>query len=540
MASPTPALSDVLAALEKKDFTGAQALAIRCLDSGSEHPLLLNLRALWLQSRGDMERGIADLRRARDLAPDDLSTLNALGQALHQVGRYRQAREAFDAALAIDSKFAPAYFNRGMVAESLGRLDMARTSYEGALADAPTFPELLVRLANLAGRRGDWPDARKYADQALAMDPSNVGAGLLRATADLQEQRFTDAAERLNASLARTDLSAEERYLLRGAKGDLFHRLRRFDEAFGEYRDGNEEYHQASQPQFRGRQTASAVVEWMTEYFRKKGPRPAAGAMRTRRNEDPRVHVFLVGFPRSGTTLVEQALAGHPAVVSLQEHEAFVESGRAFMADAQGLDRLYAQRNEALEPYRAAYWARVRAMEIEPASKVFIDKLPFHALMLPVIARLFPEARVLFAVRDPRDVVLSCLRCRFRLNPYTYELLRLPDAGRFYAGYMQLSDMLRSMLPLPFLTIRHEDVVADFDGRMSEIGAFCGIEWSASSVQDFAERASAGLVTTPSGSQLAAGLSSAGIGQWRNYAEFLQPGMPMLKPWIERFGYDAG
>jgi tetratricopeptide (TPR) repeat protein len=537
----SPALSDVLAALERKDFREAQALAITALRSGAEHPLLLNLRAMWFQSRGELESAIADLSRARQLAPGDVSTLNALGLALQQGERYREAREAFEAALAADPNFAPAQFNRAVVAESLGRLDIARTSYEAALSCGQPFPELLVRLANLASRRGDWPSSRDYADRALAADASNIGAGLLRAIADVQDRCFVDAESRLDALLGRADLTPEQRYLLRGAKGDLFHRQRRYDKAFDEYRDGNDDYHRSVAPQFPRRQTASAIVDWMTDYFR--GKRPAAHAAsaikRGRQPDEPLSHIFLIGFPRSGTTLVEQALAGHPEVVSLQEHEAFVESGRAFMADAGGLDRLHATASDELDPYRAAYWRRVRAMEVEPAGKVFIDKLPFHALMLPLIARLFPESRVLFAVRDPRDVILSCLRCRFRMNPYTYELLRPEDAATFYAGYMQLSEMLRSILPLSFLTIRHEDVVADFDTRMLEIANFCGIDGSVPAVQGFADRARAGLVTTPSGSQLVAGLSTAGIGQWRNYAEFLQPAMPALSPWLARFGYDS-
>ena len=157
-----------------------------------------------------------------------------------------------------------------------------------------------------------------------------------------------------------------------------------------------------------------------------------------------------------------------------------------------------------------------------------------RGLRLPIIARLFPEAKVLFALRDPRDVVLSCFRTNFRTNLLTYELLRIEDAGRFYAAYMQLAGMFRDRLPVELLSVRHEDLLDDFEGRVREVCDFIGIDVRPGML-DFA--ASKRRVATPSAHQLKAGLTRAGAGQWSLYADQMAPALGHLAPWVERFGY---
>jgi hypothetical protein len=160
-------------------------------------------------------------------------------------------------------------------------------------------------------------------------------------------------------------------------------------------------------------------------------------------------------------------------------------------------------------------------------------------MKLPLIARLFPDAKIIFALRDPRDVVLSCYRQRFQMNASMYELLTLEGAARFYDGVMRLGLICRERLPLAFHTHRYEDLVADFDGASEAVCRFIGVPWSAG-MREFAatlgERASA----TPSAPQVARGLYSEGVGQWRRFEDDLEPIMSTLAPWITLFGYAEG
>jgi len=221
----------------------------------------------------------------------------------------------------------------------------------------------------------------------------------------------------------------------------------------------------------------------------------------------------------------------------MEEKEAFVESIRAFMGTPQDHAKLATLDEGEAATYRNSYWRRVADYgHHDLRGKLFVDKLPFHTVKLPLIAALFPDAKILFALRDPRDVLISCVRARFRINPYMIELLRLEDAARFYSSVMRLAELYRQALPLTIYDVRHENLVADFEGECRGICNFLGIDRS-TAMRDFAGRQKVRAVATPSAKQLSRGLSNAGVGRWRHYAEQLTPALPMLSPWLKTFGY---
>jgi hypothetical protein len=166
----------------------------------------------------------------------------------------------------------------------------------------------------------------------------------------------------------------------------------------------------------------------------------------------------------------------------------------------------------------------------------FIDKSPYNTIKLPLIARLFPGARIVFVARDPRDAVLACFRQRFRMNPSNFELLTLEGAARLYAATMRLFELYRTNLPFDIREVRLEDVIADFDAEIGALCDFTRIGWN-DGMRNFAERAKERVIATPSANRIAKGLDPSISGQWKAYARELEPVTPVLQPWIERFGY---
>jgi hypothetical protein len=254
--------------------------------------------------------------------------------------------------------------------------------------------------------------------------------------------------------------------------------------------------------------------------------------------DDALGHVFLLGFPRSGTTLLEVVLDGHPRVASIEEHELLTDAVLRFMCEPVNLEPLARADEGQLRALRAAYWHRVGKAGIDIAGKVFVDKHPLNTLKLPLIARLFPRAKILFACRDPRDVVLSCFRRRFKMNPAMYELLTLPGAAAFYDAVMSFADQVQPRLGLDWRVVRYETLVADLVPQSRSICDFLGIEWVAG-MGDFAARVQAREHATPSTAQLARGLDRSGIEHWRHYDAPLQPVLPALSHWVERLAYPA-
>jgi Flp pilus assembly protein TadD len=523
-------------AIRARDAKRAAALAEPALSAGAEHPILHYARALFLVEQNRHADALVAFERARALAPANPTIRTAIAASLSALGRWNDAARAYDAALALAPQATPLHVRKGWSLEMAEDLEGARAAYEQAVAIDPDTAEALARLAYLAARRGAWADARALAERALARDPKQVAASLALVSADIGERNLEAAGRTLGALLARSEVRGTSREIALGLLGDLRDAERRPAEAFAAYAEANAAGARAFAPAAR-QQTMFDAVTALASFMQTAAPvaKPASGGA-TRLGEAG--HVFLLGFPRSGTTLLEQVFATHPDTVTLAEKDTLADSARAFLARPQDLKTMWASSDSVLASYREAYWRRVREFGAEPKGKVFIDKTPINSVKLPLIAHIFPDAKILFALRDPRDVVFSCFRRRFGLTDTTYEFLDIERAARFYDAVMRLADLYRAKLGFEMMALRHEDLVAQFEPSLRAVCDFTGLEWS-ERMRDFAQDRHIATIATPSAAQIAQGLSSEGIGQWRRYARQLAPALPILRPWVERFAYPA-
>ena len=531
-------LEQVDAALRQQGMAPAAGLAIQAIAEGVEHPSLLNLAASARYQEGRLGEAVDLLKRARALAPRDPHVLNSLGICLRAQGRLAAAREAYDAALRADPRMAAAHFNRGSVLDDLNDMKGARAAYETASGLDRTYVDPVASLAWLAAQNGDAAEARALGQRAIQMAPANVLARMALASAELHDRELEQAARRLE-ELKRDQLSPTNRSIVFGLTGDLQDAAGRPAEAFAAYRASNDEMRGLHAPVYEGDGVESALdaARRLMAWFQGADPQHWASAPEARpRAADPKQHVFLVGFPRSGTTLLENVLAAHPEVVSLEEKDCLAPAIQAFLTSDEGVGRLAELGSGEAMRQRESYWAAVRSFGVEPRGKVFIDKMPLNSLNLPLIAKLFPGARILFARRDPRDVVLSCFRRRFGMNPSMYQLLTLEGAADFYDAVMALSEVYRGLLPIPQHLVRYESLVEDFAGTARAACDFLGLEWD-EGLHDFADRARKRGISTPSAAQVARGLNREGQGSWRRYREQMAPVLPALQPWAGRFSY---
>jgi hypothetical protein len=247
---------------------------------------------------------------------------------------------------------------------------------------------------------------------------------------------------------------------------------------------------------------------------------------------------FLVGFPRSGTTLLENVIASHPDVMAMDERATLYNIEPHYVASAATLDHLGALGMAEAAKRRAEYWAEIRGFGLVPDGKLVLDKMPLYTTKLPLIFKLFPGAKILFALRDPRDVVFSCFRRAFQVNAGMYQFVTLEGAALYYDAVMRLAEVYRGKMSLDLHDIRYERLVEDFEGETRAVCEFLDIDWR-ESLYDFASVARERRIRTPSAAQVRGGLYSGGEGQWRRYAKHLEPILPILRPWVERFGYDA-
>ena len=526
----------VTQALRDRDLAKAKALSNDALLRRIEHPLFLNLRALAHEEAGRFEQALADLRRAHVLSPKDFAILNACGLCLARMDRIEEAVRCYDQALTLNPDFEPGWFNRGWALERLGEVAQAAEAYLKTVALNPRHVLAWATLAHLAARRGDVSATGDYANRALELQPGHPTAILALADVELSDPE--SAEQRLRTLLARGDIGEFDRAVGLGQLGDSLNAQGRAAEAFEAYAAGNDLFLKDARPRFEapGQPTVAAAVAWMVPWAKAQKPKIAPGVAPALTPASR--HVFLMGFPRSGTTLIESMLIAHPEVVSLEERNTLQAGVRTWLTDPVALSRLMAARESELQPYRDDYWACVKAFGANPEGKIFIDKNPFNSLKLPLIQRLFPDAKVVFSIRDPRDVVLSCFRRRFNLNPSTYELLDLRRTAALYDGMMSFAEAFRAAFEFIEYPLVYEKLVEDFAGEAKAVCAFIGADWR-EELSNFAGRAKRGDVASASSAQIARGLYADGAGQWRRYRDQLAPVLPLLAPWVERFGYPA-
>jgi len=531
------ALQAVYEAARSGNHAQAGQLAASALARGLEHPLVLNVAALRLEQQGRPHEALRLLQRAVQVAPDDTASRNALGLCLLQLERADEAVEQFEMLLRLNPSLPYAHTSRGNALLARGSISEAEESYRRALALDDRQGMAFAGLAHIAADRGAYHQARDLAEKALALLPGLPDAIMTRAAAELGERLPARAESRMRALLDGGALSGEQRAMAMGLLGDILDALGRPDEAIEAYTACNEELRNKYAGVFGGSGSALEYVRGLTRYFERAdpdvwGPPAPAGA----NSADVKGHVFLIGFPRSGTTLLEVILEGHPNVVSLEERELLIDSVRQFMQQPPDLERLWRATPAALEAARSAYWRRVAAEGCEVAGAIFVDKHPLNTLKLPLIARLFPNAKVLFACRDPRDIVLSCFRHRFRMSAPIFELLSIESSARYYDAVMRLLVRMMSLFTLDTCLVRHEDVVTEFAREMKRVCTFLGLEW-APAMGDFGLRARDRGVLTPSTAQLVRGLSTEGVGQWQRYRSHLAPVQALLEQWVQRFYY---
>jgi len=251
--------------------------------------------------------------------------------------------------------------------------------------------------------------------------------------------------------------------------------------------------------------------------------------------------VFVVAFPRSGTTLLEQMLDAHPGLRSMDERP-FLNLA---ISDIQAMgvsypEQLAALSAEQLQQVRDAYWQRVATKVELPAGVRLVDKNPLNMLRLPAICRLFPDARIILVIRHPCDVLLSCFMQHFRAPEFAVLCRSLDSLSEGYCKAFESWYSQRARLPAAqVMELRYESFVQDVEGTARNLTAFIGLPWDARLLDPAAHAQKRGYISTPSYSQVTKPVNRNAVGRWHRYAQEFAPLMPRLAPWLQHWGYEG-
>jgi len=470
----------VLAYKDLKQFDQGLATAQQALKLQPQNAdALAYMGAIYVEQER-LDAAFDALRKSLAIAPNKAETFNMLGRAYFEADEPAKAIQAYQRAIALKPDFGDPYNNMGNALKELGRFDEALKAFETCLA---LSPEAIGTYVNLV-------DATKFRSN---------------------DDRHVQAIE---TQIARGDaLSEERRMQMSFAAAKVYDDLKRYDEAFPLLLTGNA----------LKRKTIAYDEPTILGYFNRLKNVMTADLLREKAGGgvQSQAPIFVLGMPRSGTTLVEQILASHPRVTGAGE----LKDMSSTVNSVRGKDGNVMPFPEFVPVATPAEIARIGEAYLQklkrraPEAERITDKMPSNFYFLGLIYLALPGAKVIHTNRNPVDTCVSCFSKLFAgEQSQTYNLGEL---GRYYRAYHDLMAHWRAVLPAgTFLDVQYEEVVADTEAQARRLLDYCGLEWDAR-VLDFHRNERP--VKTASSSQVRQPIYGSSVARWRNYEKFLGP-----------------
>ncbi len=538
------ALADALDA--QGDADAADTARARYLGAATHDPRLLEPAAALV--RNELPLAEARLRAHLDSFPTDVAALRMLAEVAGRLARYRDAQQLLERCLELAPGFDAARHNYALVLNRQGKAELALPQVEQLLAREPRHPGYRNLHAAVLANLGDYQGSIRIYEAVLKEFPRqarvwmSLGHSLKTAgrqdesiaayrraigleptlgeaywsLANLKTFRFSDAdIATLRAALARAELADDDRLHFEFALGKALEDAARYEESFAHYAQGNA-LRRAAHPYSAAENTR--FVERSRALFTREffAARDGAGC----EAHDP---IFVLGLPRSGSTLVEQILASHSLVEGTMELPDIPLLAREIAARSQEgpeagfLPALAALTPPGLRELGERYLARTRTLR-RSAAPFFVDKMPNNWLHVGLIQLILPNARLIDTRRHPLGCCFSCFKQQFaRGQSFTYDL---GDLGHYYRDYVGLMHHFDAVLPGRVHRVFYENMIGDTEAEVRRLLEYCGLPFEDACLRFYEnERA----VRTPSSEQVRQPIFRDALEQWRHYEPWLDP-----------------
>ncbi len=445
-------------------------------------------------------------------------TLSNLGAALQDLERFDEALECYQQAITLNPEYAAAYNNMGNTYNLQGKPEEAIALYRQALDRTPDYAEAYENIGVVCSEQGRIEEALESFQKSIAANPNYTKA--YRNISSLHKYAPDDAHATALLSKARDlhTLPDEAQIHLNYALGKYYQDIDDYDQAFTHFDTG------ASLKRKMLNYDPTMIekaLKGVAQFFE-----PGNWSSTLDYGCSSELPIFIVGMPRSGTTLIEQILAAHPDVHGAGELKEFDKALNGFKAN-QNL--WTATSSEATNLAQRGQHYVDALQNLDPDAKRITDKMPFNFLNIGLIHLALPQAKIIHCQRNPIDTCLSNFLTYFiEAIHWSYDLT---ETGRFYVAYAQIMEHWQKTLPGRILDVQYEDVVADLDGQVRRIVEHCGLPWDDAclnfqNTKRTVRTASAGQVRKP--------IYASSVQRWRRYETHLSPLLDALKPVLDK------
>lgn len=521
------------------------------------HPRLDRARAFALHQLGRLPEAEAEYAGIVAQTPEDFESWNNLGNVRSELEDVNGAIRAYEMAITHRRDHVEIYRNLLRLLTRHDRQNERLNVARDAVRIAPDDADMLVELALAHAVHRNFDDAEKAFGKALELDPkcsaAFVDLALLYENLN-QIENFNAVVETAaEAGLGQDEVNYLKAWKLRregdfaGAMAlaeqvpDSIHPVRRLnliaelaerlgqtDRAFAAFTAMNQaSMAQRAEPEMASyrdmiAERAAEITAEQVARWKPVAPGPDAAAP-----------IFIVGFPRSGTTLLDTLLMNIPSLCVLEEEPHF-----GMLDDMTRRERSLGDIDDACAAdIRARYFDMVRTAHPDLGDRRIVDKNPLQMTRAAFVSRIFPNAKIILVERHPCDVVLSCFMANFKLNMAMRSFTDLVEAARTYATVFDSWTRAETLLNLDVHRLRYERLIEDTEGEMRKVLDFVGIEWDPSVTDNQSSAARRSHISTASYSQVTEPIYRRAVARWERYRAHLEPVLPILRPWAEKMGY---
>ena len=474
-------------------------------------------------------------KQAIDLNPKHVVAFNNLGFALSKLGSLIEAETQYKNALKLMPNYYEAHLNIGNLHYGLQQFEKAEQDYQKAIEVQPNYAEAYLNLCELYEKTNKLTDVLSVVKKARDKVSGKKDEFLLFEAFVLFRQERVQFVEQIILKINPDKLSESRKINFFKLKADWLHHQENFDGAFEAYKQMNKnvknsaEYQMCSPDQY-----YDAQRKKICEVENLQGPLKARNIIQAKWFQP----VFLIGFPRSGTTLLDTILRSHSRVDVVEEQPLVSKMMEEFGA-AKSISDI-----DAIDLKSAKVLSDIYLHELEKSVSIHenilvVDKLPLNILSIPIITKVFPDAKFILALRHPFDCILSCWMQNFKLNPAMANMVDLNRIVDFYCTTMEMLKLCEKRYSIDIHPIRYEDLVSDFTGAISNLMSFLELSWE-DQLKGYQKTAlSRAKINTPSYSQVVKPIYETAAYRWKRYENHLQLHKPKLAHWINEFDYNG-
>ena len=519
---------------QKNNFKAAEDLYNQILEIDPNHiKTIFFLGTLSVQTK-NFDRAKQMLQKTIQAQPNNVDAYNNLGVVFKEFEEFQKAKDCFEKVIQIQPKHVDALNNLGNVFKQLNEPQKAINYYQKAIEIEPSYINAHQNLMDVCEKTNQITELKDAVSNARTFFKDNSIIKLYEGILLSRNEKFIEAQNCLELiSFGTDEINKEISRVSTLAK--CYDRIGDTDKAFNYFKKANLLTQKTKIKNF-DKNKYLQEIKIRKEFFKKSNIEKWPALKQSDNEPSP---IFLIGFPRSGTTLLDTILRSHPLIEVIEEQfmvEQLINSLNQLPNG--GLEGLKEIENEPIIKIRKTYFESLESqIQNKNNTKLYIDKLPLNIIHVGEIVRIFPNAKFIVSLRHPCDCVLSCFMQDFELNDAMANFLNLDDAAHLYDAVMNLWTQYTSIFSINYHEVKYENLIENFEPTVRSILNFLELSWDDAVLNYLITAKKRDRIATPSYYQVTKPIYSYAIGRWKRYKKQTSNIYPILEGWIKKFNY---